>query len=196
MLTFPFWWGRLSKVWGGLGGHKGRDYLCTCYNSSTHSFCKWLCHRVLWIREQRQPPPNGPPITADPRSEQLTRPQSSAVNSATNQGAGIKGHYSSSLWPFVLSERSPLSPSCPPVVGDYNLTPVARSLQSLHGDEFIIIEAIKTCQSFQAPSHFTLHHSVSATLRGLNLTVLKLVCDCVVGINMELEEGASLRAVN
>lgn len=196
MLTFPFWWGRLSKVWGGWGGTKAGIISAHATIALHTASANGSATGCFGSENKDSPPPTGPPITADPRSEQLTRPQSSAVNSATNQGAGIKGHYSSSLWPFVLSERSPLSPSCPPVVGDYNLTPVARSLQSLHGDEFIIIEAIKTCQSFQAPSHFTLHQSVSATLRGLNLTVLKLVCDCVVGINMELEEGASLRAVN
>lgn len=52
------------------------------------------------------------------------------------------------------------------------------------------MQAIKTCHKFS--SLFPFHPALltSSALCEVNLTVLKLACDCVVGINMALEEGS------
>lgn len=63
--------------------------------------------------------------------------------------------------------------------------------------ECVIMQAIKKCHKFSSFPPFHPALLSSSTLCEVNLTVLKLVCDSVVGINMEWggdkSEGSKLR---
>lgn len=69
---------------GGGRSDKGRDYLGTCYNSTTHTQpLQPGCHGLLWMVEQRA---GLPPIQPDPLSELSNKDYNTQLSEAQRPG--------------------------------------------------------------------------------------------------------------